>query len=451
MAITNLNDLDELLSSVRDRNSREYIAEAVSAYRARAYRAAITSAWIAVTYDIIAKIRELALQGDTAAKRFTTRLENVAAAYSRGDPQSIQSMQSIENSLLNDALNTFAFLSHQEYRDLDRLKEDRNLCAHPAFTDAELLFQPTPEQVRAHLAHAILHLLSQRPIQGKSALERLKADLKLATFPTTEDGVRTYLDDKYLSVAKDSFTNNVVPFLLVLLLKSTDPDLVGKEANILRCLGAFRDLRPAVYRSKMEGFSRLCESLSDADLKRIAILFDFDPRCWGWCGPAIQERLKEVIRSYRLESADGDYIFSGLAIEDLKPGLMAIVDALDEHQKVEIISRVPRAEFVDQAITLYVEATSWRGAEARAERLILPLTHHLQGPHIRRIVDAVIENYDIRTAHGTPAQIAQLFEKTSAVREDAKADWQRLRTSLQEANCWGSFTQLDEALDEAGI
>lgn len=451
MATTNLNDLDELVTNVRDRNSREYIAEAVSAYRARAYRAAITSAWIAVTYDIIAKIRELALQSDAAAKAFVVRLEKVTTAYSRGDPQSIQSMQTMENSLLHDALNTFAFLTHQEYRDLDRLKEDRNLCAHPAFTDAELLFEPTPEQVRAHLVHAILHLLSQRPIQGKSALDRLKVDLKLATFPTAEDGVRTYLDSKYLSVAKDSFTNNVVPFLLVLLLRSSEPDLVGKEANILRCLGAFRDLRFTVYRSKMEGFSQLCESLSDAELKRIAILFDFDPACWDWCGPAVQERLKQVIRSYRLESSDDDYIFSGLAIEDLRPELMAIVDALDEHQKIEIISRVPRAEFVDQAITLYANATSWRGAEARAERLVLPLAHHFRAPHIRRIANAVIENVEIGTAHGTSAQIAQLFEKTSAVREEAMNEWQRLRAKLQDANCWGSFRQLADALDEAGI
>src|SRR4051812_7885178 len=68
MSELTLTDLDELILTVRDRNSRAYISEAVATYRARAYRAAIMSTWAAVAYDIIAKIRELAAQGDGAAK-----------------------------------------------------------------------------------------------------------------------------------------------------------------------------------------------------------------------------------------------------------------------------------------------------------------------------------------------------------------------------------------------
>ncbi len=54
-----LTDLDELVLTVRDKVSLSYILEAVNTYRAGAYRAAIVSTWIAVSYDIIAKIREL--------------------------------------------------------------------------------------------------------------------------------------------------------------------------------------------------------------------------------------------------------------------------------------------------------------------------------------------------------------------------------------------------------
>ncbi|HIE77723.1 MAG TPA: hypothetical protein EYP92_02700 [Candidatus Thioglobus sp.] len=41
-----LSDLDELLQKVRNRNSKEYLKEAITSYRAGAYRAAVTSTWM---------------------------------------------------------------------------------------------------------------------------------------------------------------------------------------------------------------------------------------------------------------------------------------------------------------------------------------------------------------------------------------------------------------------
>ncbi len=75
MIQTHLVDLDELVQTVRETNAREYIAEAIAAYRARAYRSAIMGTWVAVAYDIIAKTRELAVEGDGAAVTFATALD----------------------------------------------------------------------------------------------------------------------------------------------------------------------------------------------------------------------------------------------------------------------------------------------------------------------------------------------------------------------------------------
>lgn len=52
-----LTDLDALILTVRNPLSRGYIDEAVRAYRAGSYKAAIVSLWVAVTFDIISKVR----------------------------------------------------------------------------------------------------------------------------------------------------------------------------------------------------------------------------------------------------------------------------------------------------------------------------------------------------------------------------------------------------------
>ncbi len=115
-----MTDLAELVSTVRDRNSRAYIGEAVAAYRGRAYRSAVVATWVAVTYDIIGKLRELEVQGDPAA---TNSLK----------PQAGRRLQGFENSLLELAADQHEFISGAELTDLVRLREDRNRCAHPAF------------------------------------------------------------------------------------------------------------------------------------------------------------------------------------------------------------------------------------------------------------------------------------------------------------------------------
>jgi hypothetical protein len=52
-------DLNEFPASVRHPTFRFYIMETVVAYQSGIYRAAIISTWIAVSYNIIAKLREL--------------------------------------------------------------------------------------------------------------------------------------------------------------------------------------------------------------------------------------------------------------------------------------------------------------------------------------------------------------------------------------------------------
>ena len=116
--------------------------------------------------------------------------------------QAIKVLQGIENDLLNEALNSFEFITPQEHTDLDRLKQDRNQCAHPAFVTDLVLFQPSPELVRAHIAHAIHHLLAHPPTQGKNALARLKSDLMQPSFPTDQKAVNEFMEMRYFNHAR---------------------------------------------------------------------------------------------------------------------------------------------------------------------------------------------------------------------------------------------------------
>ncbi len=251
MIQTHLVDLDELVQTVRDINTREYIAEAIAAYRARAYRSAIMGTWVAVAYDIIGKVRELAVEGDAAAVTFTTASDTAIAQKATNYVQAIRTLQGIENDLLNQALNSFEFITPQEHTDLDRLKQDRNQCAHPAFVTDRFLFQPSPELVRAHIAHAIHHLLAHPPTQGKNALARLKSDLMQPSFPTDQKAVNEFMEMRYFNHAKTALLDNFVTLLLKVLIKASESDLSGHEDAVLRCLVAFAIAQSNIFKMRM--------------------------------------------------------------------------------------------------------------------------------------------------------------------------------------------------------
>lgn len=78
-------DLDILLTRIRHPQSKVYFfLDAFKAYKAGALRGALTSAWVALAYDLIAKYRELSALGDTAAAAFLQAWDN---ATNSGDMQ----------------------------------------------------------------------------------------------------------------------------------------------------------------------------------------------------------------------------------------------------------------------------------------------------------------------------------------------------------------------------
>jgi hypothetical protein len=135
-SLTALADLDELVILCRDDKARLYIVEAVACYRSGAYRSGIVATWIAVCYDIIDKLRELALSGDKAAEQ---EIEKIEKARSSND---WLRMLKFERDILKLAKDQFELISHLEYIDLLRLQEDRNRCAHPSLVSQNQGFNP---------------------------------------------------------------------------------------------------------------------------------------------------------------------------------------------------------------------------------------------------------------------------------------------------------------------
>lgn len=417
-----LTDLDELALTIRDAKSKAYITEAVDAYRGGAYRSAIVATWIAVTFDIISKIRELALQGDALANSLIVELDNAISAHN------LKKLQTLEDDLLRRAKVDFEFLSGQEYSDLLRLKEDRNLCAHPAFVAEESLFGPEPERVRMHIVHAVRHLLQHQPVQGKSALGRLVADIKSATFPTEADTVSVYLNARYLNRAKKVLVQNLIVVLLKALLRGDDPDLPATlSSQILLTLQAVARKDPTTYEARVsEKLPALVETLEDSLLPNVFPLIGSDARCWIWIGEPSRLRLRATVSLAFAQPDSRNLILGAMGVDELMHDIIGAFNSLPLESQIGVIAAAPRPEFAEKAIRIYSSATSYRSAERLGATIIVPMAQCFSANDVKAILDAAKANSQIWNASRTPLVLEQLFDGTMRFLTESKNAWREL-------------------------
>jgi hypothetical protein len=336
-----LTDIDSLALAVRDPESKRLIHEAISAYRGGALRSAIVATWIAVSYDIIAKAKELASHGDSAAARFVQEIDQAV------QDQDVRKMQTVESNLMTTAKSTLQLFATHESEDLERLQRDRNLCAHPAFATDDVLFQPTPELVRTHITHALKHLLINAPLQGKSAIERFHADLLSPSFPVDENGIGTFIRAKYLDRAKDVMVVNLIKSLLAAPFGSDSSQYIGRRHQLASTLREIAKAKTAIYdATARDHVARKFEAIPDELLLSISAFVEADTRVWEWLSDPARIRYRQLLHIADAETLKQHSAFDAFAIPELAEILLSRFDDFDLRTQIGIISEHPRQEFV---------------------------------------------------------------------------------------------------------
>src|SRR5262249_6356227 len=137
------------------------------------------------------------------------------------------------------------------------------------------------------------------------------------------------------------------------------------------------------------------------------------PRIWFWVGEPAQLRITALVKTAEAESIKMFDLFDGLDVPALRDMLLARFNALDPADKQSAIAEHPRAEFVEDAIAIFGEATSFRNAESLGQAVVLPLCEVFVAEHIAKILDAVEANGQIYMASGMPEILEALFDRTT--------------------------------------
>lgn len=382
-------DVDQIPHRCRDSAVSDLMAEAVRCYTVGAYRSVVVTTWIAVVFDFIAKLKELELYGPNGEAR--ARLQSFEEARTAGDPAKALAL---EQKVLADARDVFGFLSPLEHDDLERLRADRHRCAHPAMRDEHERYEPTAEQARAHMRHALDFQLSRPPVQGKSALVSLQTQASQIHFPSDVDGAERVLKSGPLRRPRHGLVRN---FLLSSLKRMLADDCNRSEAKRLAAaVEATAKMHPLMARETVGEHAWRARLTSE--------LAKSNPRVWRLLSlaPFVQHALDEghveVLTQQASSQKDADTVLAvlyGVRIDVVAEKCRAKLGELSAKALKRAVAHEPRADLIPRAVELFVGSQSWDSANVRGEALVLPLVQLMTVEHAEKLVASGIENGEV--------------------------------------------------------
>lgn len=408
-----LTDLDELLEQVRSTYSREYLSEAITTYRAGAYRAAVAITWVAVCIDIMEKIRELSAEGDRAAKELEETLNKLSS-------DDTKAMQAFEGSLLIDAKEKLNIISAVEQKQLQRIKEDRNLCVHPTFQQEGQHVAISAEVARAHIVTACTYLLIMAPIKGKELIEKILTRIKETSFPSDTEKVFSILSsDHYLGRTQDSVFRN----LCIVILKSIFlPDMAPPPPHYVEryaaTLNVIERLRPKIFQDTLkEKLNKMVLDCKETNLNHMFLLLKKSPKIWTFLHQASQTRILELITRFSVE----DVIVSALLdlenIRQISVGIQDLINKQSPQELLKIAKHKPHPIFKRIVIDKFREAGSFDSAASFGNKFILPHAQYFNDVDLKDIFNSLLQNNHISDAWGMDDILTTLYSNTKCIPE----------------------------------
>ncbi len=378
-------DLDSLLELTRSQSSRQYIEEAIAAYKAMSYRGAIVQTWVAVVFDIFDKSRELAIGGSPAAIAFISELNAIQSRIQTGEIAAIKQALEIEQNILAFAKEKLEIINDIQMRELERIKEDRNKCAHPSFLKINIPYQPGPELARCHIATACRHLLSEPPIQGKFAISQALATVRGAFFPGSLGKAQSALSIHDLPNASEPMLRGIIDEIVF-----NDVEKKTPQTDPLKCGLALHSLVLARYdackdRVKFQMSKAICNANDECLPRVIRTYSTLHPDCALISDPAIAK-----ISTF-VDIADLGAICAAL------PGLLAmqqisgLIPRIIERVPIVNLAKamaptLPNAVAKDIGVNQCISSRSWDVTNAVIDGILKPCMPLLTKADVNAIV-----------------------------------------------------------------
>jgi hypothetical protein len=379
---------------VVDARTRAYFKEVQRSYAVGNYRSTVVLLWSVVVCDLLFKLNELhGVYADGTA-------ESILQAINEKRKDSPHSPE-WETELLKQVKERTDLIDEPEYASLVLLHSHRHLCAHPALDSLDTLYEPTPEQTRAHLRLALDAVLTKPSVMTRKVFDALLEDLERskALLPDNDRLVR-YLDARYFSHLTPAIHAHLFRSLWRVVLRSTDERCnLNREVNA-RALDLFyvnrEDTCLGAIEKEPEYYSDVAKTL-----EILGVLSSF-LACHSRVYRCLTDSVKPLLESLWMNDIDA---FSAAWYEssDLSAHADRVVSEIRNQD--ESLSETAYTEFAvvcdrnllsaqasQAAVLAYILAKSFDAADLAFARILKPRLPILQGADFVQLLEGIETN-----------------------------------------------------------
>ncbi|MER5432887.1 hypothetical protein [Streptomyces sp. NPDC002588] len=454
-----MTDVENLIAQVWNPDTRPLAEEAWRCYNSGAIRASIAATWTTVTADIITKLIQLADNGDAGASAFRTE---VMSAQEKGiTPDGVRAMQNIEASLLTKAVD-FELIDSIGQRELERIREDRNLCVHPSLRSFSEVYEPRPEVARGHLAVALTTLLTHPATQGGKILDAFLDYTCDPSFVPVVSHIQTNFFDRVRKAAR----SNIAKLAAKHALRELDPnkrlaaiEYADRSALVLL---AFAQRDRELVRSAVAGQRESFQTLDgETQLRALVRLCDQD-FFWEMVDEPLRERLQGLLtrnitaavwEPLRADIAASLAVVSSSYARERIPALEQHFADLPELHRMNVVATRPHPYFVPAVLQFIEEAGSWRTGE-QAGQLLVQHGAFLSIKDLGAALTTWADNHECRTAAQMPDLAVALFRNTAHLGLAQPAEFvsflSRVQSMAEERDSFYRYPALEAVLRAGG-
>lgn len=159
--INNSVYIDQLVDRIQQARTRDYFSEVIGSYYNGNFRSAIVMLYSVVICDLVYKLVDLRdIYGNDKASKLLEKIEK----EQHDNPSSSQWEKTMVDRMYNSHL---ILMDNPTYAHIAALRDDRNLCAHPALSGSLNLYMPKEANVKSHIVNMLEEVLTKPSFQIK--------------------------------------------------------------------------------------------------------------------------------------------------------------------------------------------------------------------------------------------------------------------------------------------
>ncbi|MFD7529354.1 hypothetical protein ACFV8E_17425 [Streptomyces sp. NPDC059849] len=421
-------DLEERVNRVFNPDLRPLVREAYRCYSSGSARGAIVLTWTAVCADLIAKAQILHEEGESHAKAMVTDVER---AQSSEESEAIPIMLSLEKTLL-DTAEKLELIDFTQRKQLERIRDDRHLCAHPSIRPLGELYEPTMEYARAHLAAALESVLIHPPSQGRKIVDSfLKHVVDPGFVYDTE-----YLTYTFFDRVRPSARFKVVEAAAKFAVLALDDDAIKIKPEkfadrMAKCLRSFAE-RDAdlVQKAVAKQMMRLEKAEPSVQIQALGRLGDL-PAFWTSLATPVRNLLNAKIEkigsaqrlgALKTEEAKALALVAHPELRTTLPALAEAFPRLWVVARAQVIEQRPDAYFTPFLPALLKDVYSYDNGQEVAEKAVLPCAAFLTWPELEQVLTEWNDNPQCR-GRAMPDYLVELYTLTGHLGDGRRSLW----------------------------